>query len=540
MKNILVASIVVLLIAQRAFAIKPATDTEKIAIQNQIFAANRMDADVKDAEARVFLAQSANASPDKIRALQLAVARERDRQTAARTVAIHMTILAYDLKPANSNGISTLGWTKGRSIAWLPVAREPEARKLQNADGKQQDQPQPKEALAGKTYIDGVAYIYPESFEKGVGYLASTLLHESIHFDQITTPGRGGVITIAESEAEAYGAEKTNELIFFNPGIKDDALLMADTDSKLADYAAKFDQEKKERKTISGRIRSLLPPRTDPSEMFESKVHTDAELTDIHGLVDQARVQAERQMKTASAAASDRRRAKALRDIAVLACVNPDNIAVGEVENLPRGFSPDMDLPWPDALGDGCARALYFYLIAPMKPGEWQTKATIRDFVHSYFRPPAPLPPPSPSVPSPEEPSWVAKERERRQLIDSLNDSVQFAQQFLKSACRSGAALSDESLEQFRAALIHVNRDGAPVGYDRTTIAAGLGQCEMDLLDQFHSRFGDFNYMRDVRAAVSDIWQRRNSHRRKGGDDDSDDHSHPDPCRRHYGDYCNG
>lgn len=438
-----------------------------------------------------------------------------------------MTIQAYDL-PAHMNGTSVMRDTLGRTISWLPVAREPEARQIQDAKGNFRSKGQPKELLDGKTYVDGTVYIYPGTFTHGVGYLASILFHESIHFNQITTPGKGDEMSGAEDEVEAYQAVHDHALVFFDPDNEDDRNQTDLVDRRLDENKPQAKQDEKERKTIAGRIRRLLP-RNDPSDMFESKVHTDTELTDIHGLVDQARTQAEKQMKSASAAASDRRRAKALRDIAVLACVNPDNIAVGEVENLPRGFSPDMDLPWPDALGDGCARALYFYLIAPMKPGEWQTKATIRDFVHSYFRPPAPLPPPPPSVPSPEEAPWVAKERERRQLIDSLNDSVQFAQQFLKSACRSDATLSDESLEQFRAALIHVNRDGAPVGYGRTTIAAALGQCEMDLLDQFRSRFWDFNYMRDVKAAVSDIWQRRNSRRRKGGGDGSD-HGTRKPC----------
>lgn len=105
--------------------------------------------------------------------------------------------------------------TKGRDITWLPVARENQARDVQDASGDLQPMKQDKKGYVAITYPDGVSVITPAVFEYGPAYLASILLHERIHFEQFTTDGKGNVMSYAEAQVEAYQAQVDNASYFF-------------------------------------------------------------------------------------------------------------------------------------------------------------------------------------------------------------------------------------------------------------------------------------------------------------------------------------
>jgi hypothetical protein len=235
-------------------------------------------------------------NPQEIIYRKLELAREEDKQSAARTKAIHMTILAYGLEPASWSGTSVMPMTKKRTITWMPVARESEARQVQSADGSLQDVKQDKKDYVGLTYQDGVTVLPPKAFEKGPGYLASILLHERTHFEQITTDGKGNVMSYAEAQKEAYQTQVKNGSYFFDVKNEKERKTKEGIEGLLATEVGNVEDEIKAsieaRKGLKGLIRRFIPPAAPP-DIFESRIHTNAELADISGLVAQARAQAD-------------------------------------------------------------------------------------------------------------------------------------------------------------------------------------------------------------------------------------------------------
>jgi len=312
-KKTLLAFFIAISTVRTASAIKAASEAEKADIQKQMFVANRIDDQVKTAELKVSRAKIANESRSVIIELERKLDREKNEQSAARTIAIHMTILAYGLEPPSPSGTSVMPMTKGRSISWMPVAREKEARQMQDAAGKLQDVKQPKEDLDGAAYVDGTTYIFPSAFEHGPGYLASILLHERTHFLQHTTAGKGNAMSYAEAQQEAYQAQVDNAHFFLKSDDPQEQWLMKEIERLRDEEKAKAALEKKERETPLGRLRGLFP-RSNPSDMFESKVHTNAELADISGLVAQARAQADIARRDREEREANERRGEKERD----------------------------------------------------------------------------------------------------------------------------------------------------------------------------------------------------------------------------------
>ncbi|MDD5303506.1 MAG: hypothetical protein PHS14_10390 [Elusimicrobia bacterium] len=117
--------------ARNALAIKPASQSEIEAIEQQLSAAQKMDARI-DAATKKYSGAELDVKTTEAKLLELdrAVDREKAMQRAARTKAIHMTILAYDLAPANLSGTSVMRWTKDRTITWRPSIRLPRMSRL--------------------------------------------------------------------------------------------------------------------------------------------------------------------------------------------------------------------------------------------------------------------------------------------------------------------------------------------------------------------------------------------------------------------------
>lgn len=94
---------VVMLSAGSAFGIRTPSENEIKDIQNQMFAANRMDNQVGAANQKVLDAKKTKKSEASILELERQVAREKEKQNAARTKAIHMAIAAYGLEPVRKS-----------------------------------------------------------------------------------------------------------------------------------------------------------------------------------------------------------------------------------------------------------------------------------------------------------------------------------------------------------------------------------------------------------------------------------------------------
>lgn len=278
---------------QSALAVQRASPEDRAAIQQQLARGFDLDQDVR--AAKLALEQE----KDKVRKKQmkketadtsavLAAEREyrrlQDLQSAEFTKAIYMAAAAYGLDLAGKKGTSVSPATRGRVIEWLPVAREPEARTIRAKDGKEKDIKQPDTAkYAGATYADGVTYVYRNAFENGPDFLAQILLHEKVHFEQFTTPGKGDRYSSAEAEQEAYQAEVDNQsnpnTAFLDPA-KDEWTIKQRAEL-LESFKGDVNAQRQAEKGVLGMIRRILP-HPDPDDfVFTNQIHTNEELASI-------------------------------------------------------------------------------------------------------------------------------------------------------------------------------------------------------------------------------------------------------------------
>lgn len=130
----------------------------------------------------------------------------------------HAVILAYGIKPNHEAGTIVRGAVKGaKSKKWDPVFDDQTHRIMTDKGGKEV---LAKEAPAvGYTWSDGQITLGPGAFEgsfinkttKGKEFysaspalLASLIIHETVHFEQYTTPGRGDKMSRFDMDLEAY------------------------------------------------------------------------------------------------------------------------------------------------------------------------------------------------------------------------------------------------------------------------------------------------------------------------------------------------
>lgn len=300
-------TIIVLLlagVASLARAVNSASEEAKGLIREQIVRANLIDS--KITAVKTLRGAFRPGSPDYIR-LDRDVRRVIDEQSAAYAKAVHMTIHAYGLRLAVDRGTSVMPATEGRSISWIPVVRTQEDREVQGIAGGRTRMPQSRVRISGRQYADGVTYIDPSTLrEHSVGWLASTLLHERTHFEQMTTRGRGDTQSVAQLEQEAYQAEKTNEASFFDPLDSREKEEMLSIELSLAENKNLVAKEAAARKGLMGLVRRILPAAKPPN-IFDSRVHTDAELESLKKQSDRFEAEAERMLAKAREDAELRR-----------------------------------------------------------------------------------------------------------------------------------------------------------------------------------------------------------------------------------------
>ena len=358
--------LIALAFASRAFAIKPASPDEIKAIKDQIVVANKMDTVVKEARTELANTRFPQGTPEYL-LLERAHRRIKDKQYAAYTKAIHMTILAYDLEPRSRRGTSVMPWTKGREIVWLPVAGEDPTRDLEDARGNLKETSRTPLDWAGRTFTDGVTYINPETLRMGPDFLASTLLHERTHFEQHTTRGRGDTLSTAETEVEAYQVELDNLDYFFDKSNPNRTWARNHIEALQAGKQRKVDEQRAAKKGLPGLINRIFPPTPDP-DFNDSTLHTDAELETLKKQSDQfdaeARVEATKLADQARAQAliarrdHDERLKNTYIDLARRFCAAHGGVSQAELDALPKPYGREIVYDDPPGL-QGCEATIY-------------------------------------------------------------------------------------------------------------------------------------------------------------------------------------
>lgn len=261
-------------------------------IREQIRRGNRLDFDVGRAKQELAAAEGDKEhppSPSELERLRMEVRRQSALQLNEYSKAIAMTVSVYGLEPSRRRATSVHPLTRGRTVEWTPIARTPAQRSIEAADGTFNRTRRPRTFLSAAAYADGVVAIDPAAVRKGVEFLASTIYHERIHFEQFTTPGREG-LSRQESEKEAYQAEADHAEDFFDPATEEGREGIRDIRKNLSEAEADLQAYRNRRNGPLGTIRRLFPSQ-DMSEVFEKTLHTEEELARIQAEAERLRDQ---------------------------------------------------------------------------------------------------------------------------------------------------------------------------------------------------------------------------------------------------------
>lgn len=116
---------------------------------------------------------------------------------------VKRTVVLYDIQPGPTSGHIVGGAFMNSSPQWSPIFAPQVEQKIVQVPGKPSIPLSAHGPYAGITWADGSVEINEKAF-LSPGYLAAVILHESVHFAQMTTLGRGDRITAVRAEIEAH------------------------------------------------------------------------------------------------------------------------------------------------------------------------------------------------------------------------------------------------------------------------------------------------------------------------------------------------
>ncbi|OGR91458.1 MAG: hypothetical protein A2V88_06630 [Elusimicrobia bacterium RBG_16_66_12] len=247
---------------------------------------------------------------------------EKDRDLA-RNKAIHITLLAYGVTPADSSGkpemlkgiAVTNDASKGLLRHWHAIAADnTKERWGQGTDGVLMNVPPANSKTMALTGSDGITTLFEPAFENPA-YLALILRHEREHFKQFITPGKGDKLTDNERDQEAW--TETLRIINDNElGLTDKqkAKYKKIAHGSLGRYA---DQVVKERRKMSWSL-GLWKPQTSPYTLpriqgdLEDIAQRAKELDEIFAMSEARELVAQARQEREAARSDEKRRGDAM------------------------------------------------------------------------------------------------------------------------------------------------------------------------------------------------------------------------------------
>lgn len=193
--------------ASPAFAVKkPTTPAELLLVsllQAEINQSQALRSKIKTLNATIDL-EERKIAPNSalIAGLRHQLAGLEDQHLVVCNKAIKLAIDAYDLTPPRPTAVLVTG-AVGRQATWAPVFVKPEGRMILYADGTTRFFPHPGVKASGITWPDGAVTLTEEAFTTPA-MLAAVLLHETVHFEQRTTPGVGDKLSPKQMEFSAH------------------------------------------------------------------------------------------------------------------------------------------------------------------------------------------------------------------------------------------------------------------------------------------------------------------------------------------------
>ena len=277
--------------------------------------------------------------------------------------------------PVMPTGASAFPGYDNRLATWVPVYTQAFREKDRSQlllNGKNVHDPITEPGAVASTSPDGVTIIFGR-FRTAAEY-ATMLYHERIHYDQLTTKGRGDVLTASQREMEAYRIG-LNDLEDFGFDKATEDQLRASLKTSQIKYQLRDAQEKKESRSVSEKLKRFLygdKLRTPVSQYVVP--HSPDELVKIR---DEAEA-FERKVRKDTA---DRRLAS-LKALARRACANPSSVTQQELMTmkLPSG----EELPRPNILASfDCVDKLYYDLIQFLLQGREPSAERIQEMARA-------------------------------------------------------------------------------------------------------------------------------------------------------------
>lgn len=344
------------------FALKTPTPTELNVLQSQINTVQALQGNATDPNPlnwtgivgldRSILEEGAQIDPDK---KKIAAWEQRRQSLKLQQASLCQSLLentrfAYGIKPNRYSGKIVLpGGFKDTYADYRPRFGEmKQTHEKLNRGGHMIAMGYPG-SYAAITWENGDIIVTIDAFKFSPGYLAAVITHETIHYDQITTVGRGNKMSRQAREREAYNTMigLTNRPIFqLSPmelGVVKDNFHRA--------------------------MNSTSP--SDSSPLLGDSGFYSVDLTlDPNG--EEHLLQAMREAKEVAAKQRERIELERQRDhderlknawvaLAQRSCANPGSVSQAELDRLPKPYGTDVMDTTPRGLGE-CGGKVYSML----------------------------------------------------------------------------------------------------------------------------------------------------------------------------------
>ena len=389
---------------------------------------------------------------------------------AVMTDIVQKTADLYDIQPRpagkpEDGGAIVKGPFARTRPKWAPVYAPERRVKIVSLEGQDVSMTADP-GYAGITWADGSVELNDRAFDYSPGYLAAIILHESVHFAQWTTKGKGDTISAVMAEMEAHSADCAR------------------------DAMAAFNLTKVEIGAVQRAFTAQLEKfrRNPKAGMMSSQFASDDGITVEEEI---------RRSREAAQQASDDVLRSSLRDIALEACTGDGVVKQEELDALPTPSSPhfrDGELPEP-LVGGGCAGAIYIGLSIDRSSGRRPTLAEIHTLSSS---------PPAAASPAWTPPAAAIPEPPLRPVSNALMAFLQYQMKVMLyvvgSACRTGDELSDDDVQRYRKAFSALEKHNIEP-YTPENAMYGLSGCDRDLMAEF-LRYPDNDLNNNARSVL--------------------------------------
>lgn len=230
---------------------------------------------------------------------------------------VNRTVALYDIKPGPTNGHIVGGDFIYSKPRWSPVFAPEVAQKKVPVPNNPDVVMSAHGPYAGITWADGTVELNEKAF-LSPGYLGAVILHELVHFEQMTTVGRGDRMTAVRAEIEAHSKSAGREAAtVFGLTPDEEGLLKEAFKDNIRRYQNNPSRNMMSMQfTSGGAVEALEAEKQDADSAFWASVRQGGAIASAATASNQAAAEAARQARLADRLArqdADRREQERVR-----------------------------------------------------------------------------------------------------------------------------------------------------------------------------------------------------------------------------------